>query len=212
MFNDELKSKLKDFWQSNLKEIQENKIRFAAVFICFVVAVIFYFADENSTGEEINLTETPAPVENPVLVEQVDTNKKIITVKNAATSNAAENITAVLGANSDDLYVADPFKVPSKPKIETPPPLPEIPAAPEIIQQPVAQVPPAPTEKFILRGTAITGDKKSALIQKIIPDEKTAEENLILELGDTLNGKKIIDIDNDSLTLDDNSKIFIDTN
>lgn len=208
MFDDEFKSKLKDFFQNELNEIQENKLRFAAVFICFVIAAILLFTDENSGGDNINVAENTAPIETPAPVENVDTNKKIIAVNNAATSNADKNITAVIGANSDNLYVSDPFKVPPKPKVEPPP---EIPAV--ITPPPVAQVLPAPTEKFILRGTAIIGNKKSALLQKITPNEKNSDdENLILEIGDSLNGKKIIDIDNDSLTFDDGLKIFLDTN
>lgn len=213
MFDDEFKSNLKDFWQSQLDEIKENKIRFAAVFTCFVIAVILFFTDENSTGEEINLSENSAPIETLAPAENLPADKKIITVKNASNSNADKNITAVIGANSDTLYVGDPFKVPLKPKVEPPPPeIPvEIPAV--ITPPPVAQVPAIPAEKFILRGTAIIGDKKSALIQKIINNEKNSDdENLILEIGDTLNGKKIIDINQDSLTFDDGSKIFIDTN
>lgn len=208
MFDDEFKTKLQNFWQAQLDEIKENKLRFVAVFICFIVAVIFYFTDENSNGEEIDLSENVTPVETPEPVENVDADKKIITVKNAATSNADKNITVVLGANSENLYVRDPFKVPPKPKIQPPPELSAI-----VVPPPVAQIPPAPTAKFILRGTAIIGEKKSALIQKIILDDKNSdEENLILEIGDTLNGKKIIDINQESLTLDDNSKIFIESN
>lgn len=212
MFDDEFKAKLQDFWQSQIAEIKENKIRFAAVFTCFVIVVILFLTDENSDGEEINLSENPAPVETPANTENITAGKKIITVKNVSVSNANKNITAVIGANSDNLYVADPFKVPPKPKIEPPPEISvEIPVV--ITQPPVAQVPIILNEKFILRGTAIIGKKKSALIQKIIPDEKNSdEENLILEIGDTLNGKKIIDINQESLTLDDGSKLFIDIN
>lgn len=204
MFDEEIKSKIETFLQAQIAEIKKNPVRFAAVCTLFIVVVIFCFMDENSAGEEIDLAETE--IETPA--ETVDADQKIITVKTAAISNADKNIIPVLGANSEDLYVRDPFKIPAKPKVQPPPELPAV-----IIPPPVAQVPPAPTEKFVLRGTAIIGDKKSALIQKSSKNEKdSAEGNLIFEVGDTLNGKIIIDINQNSLTFDDGSKLFIETN
>ncbi len=206
MFDDELKK----IWQNNLAEIKENKVRFTAVFICFIVAVILFFTDENSVGEEINLSENPAPVETVENVKPTDSDKKIITVKNAAVSTADKNINVVRGANSDDLYIYDPFKTPQKEIIQPPPEIPTV-IIPPNITPPVAQIPVKTAEKFILRGTAIIGNKKSALIQKFISDEKNSDsENLILEIGDSLNGKKILDINQDYLTLDDGEILHID--
>ena len=185
------------FWRDNLKEIQENKIRFAAVLICFVFAVILFLSDDS--GEEIILAENSAPVE---ISENVDAGTKIIAVKNSATSNLGENVKVVIGANSEDLFVHDPFKIPPKEKVKTV----EIPT--ETAPPPVAQIPTS-NEKFILRGTAIIGNNKSALVQKISGNDKN-EENLILEIGDTLNGKKIFDISTDSLILEDGETLYID--
>lgn len=196
------------FLQSNLEEIKQNKIRFAAVAICFSVAVILLLTDENSAGEEINLTENPAPVENAA------TDKKIIPVKDAKISAADKNITVVLGANSENLYVHDPFKFPPEEKVEEIAPV-EIPKIPEV--QPVIITPPPPVAqdsnkpevKIILRGTAIIGDKKSALIQ-VISDKNSAAENLIFEVGEILNGKKISNITQDYLTFDDGEILYLD--
>jgi len=191
---------LKDFWQKELKELQENKIRFAGLCICFVVAVGLFWADD-SGGEEIILTDTPPPE----VVETSNTNKNIVTVKNSAVSTADKNIKIVLGANSDGLFISDPFKIPEKEKMEPPPELP-----PVIIAPPVAQV-PISNEKFILRGTAILGENKSALIQKIFGDKKSADtENLILNIGDTLNGKRIVEIGVDAVILEDGETLYLD--
>lgn len=198
MFNE----KLKNFWQNELKEIQENKFRFAGLCICFLAAAGLLLTDDEG-GEEIILNETPAPVET---TENVDASTKIIAVKSSATSDADKNIKIVIGANSDDLFVGDPFKVPPKEKVKPA----EIPTA--IIAPPVAQLPTLPTEKFILRGTAIIGNNKTALIQKIIGgDKKTTDENLILGIGDRLNGKKIIDIATDSVILEDGETLYLET-
>ena len=185
---------LEKFWQDNLNEIRENKIRFTAVCICFVVAVVLFLTDD-SGGEEIVLTESPQ-LETVEVAENINVNEKIITVKNAADSVANENIKVVLGANSQDLFVHDPFKVPPKEKVE---PV-EIPAV--VIVPPVAQV---QIEKFILRGTVIVGINKSALVQR-------GEENFIVEIGDNLDGKIITRIEKDFLTLDDGTKIFVEMN
>ncbi len=193
MFDDELKN----IWQKDLKEIRENKIRFAGLCICFIFAAGLFLTDD-SGGEEIILTETPPPE----VVETADTNKNIVTIKRAENSNVNENIKIVVGANSDDLFVGDPFKVPPKEKIEKPPELPSV-----IISPPVAQV----KTKFILRGIAIVGANKSAIFQKIIDnDKKSGEENLILGIGDNINGKKIVDIATDSVILEDGEILNID--
>ena len=191
---------LKDFWQKELQEIQENKIRFAGLCICFIVLAGLFLADDGG-GDEITLNETPTPE----VIETADTNKNIVTVKNSAVPTADKNIKIVRGANSDGLFISDPFKIPEKEKIEPPPELP-----PVIIAPPVAQV-PISKEKFVLRGTAIIGANKSALVQKIFVDKKNSDaENLILNIGDSLNGKRVIDIGVDCLILDDGETLYID--
>ena len=164
---------LKDFWQKELQEIQENKIRFAGLCICFIVLAGLFLADDGG-GEEITLNETPTPE----VIETADTNK--------------------------NLFISDPFKIPEKEKIEPPPELP-----PVIIAPPVAQV-PISNEKFILRGTAIIGNNKTALIQKISEDKKSDAENLILGIGDNLNGKKILDIAADSVIFEDGETLHLE--
>ena len=203
-----MSDKLKNFWQKDLNELKENPLRFGGLSICFIAAIALFFSDDGG-GEQINISENPAPVEKVEKPATVANNTKIITVKNAKNSSADKNITVVLGANSEELIVHDPFKVPQKEKIETPPPA-EIPTVQPVIIPPAAQEPPKLSEKFILRGTAIVGYKKSALIQIISNDKNSAAENLILEIGDSLGGKKIIDISQDSLIFDDGEILFID--
>ena len=203
-----MSDKLKNFWQKDLNELKENPLRFGGLLICFIAAVMLFFSDDGG-GEQINISENPAPAETVEKPATVANNTKIITVKNAKNSSADKNITVVLGANSEEIIVHDPFKIPQKEKIDTPPPV-EIPTVQPAIIPPVAQEPPKPSEKFILRGTAIVGDNKSALIQIISNDKNSSAENLILEIGDTLGGKTIIDISQDFLTFDDGEILFID--
>ena len=187
------------FWQENLKEIQENKIRFAAICICFAVAAVL-FLSEDSGGEEIILADNPAPVENIDTPKKPDANTKIVPVKNSSVLN--ENVKILIGANSADLIVGDPFKIPPKEKVIPPPEL------PPVIIQPVAQVPTL-TEEFVLRGTVIIGDNKTALIQKISDGKKSKDGQLILRIGDNLNGKRIVDIGTDSVIFEDGENLYI---
>lgn len=203
-----MSDKFKNFWQKDLNELKENPLRFGGLLICFIALVILFFSDDGG-GEQINTSKNPAPVETVEKPATVANDTKIITVKNAKNSNADKNITVVLGANSENAVVHDPFKIPQKEKFDTPPPA-EIPTVQPAIIPPVAQEPPKLSEKFILRGTAIVGYNKSALIQIISNDKNSAAENLILEIGDTLGGKKIIDISQDFLTFDDGEILFID--
>ena len=188
----------KDFWQKEIKEIQENKFRFAGLCICFVVAAVLFLSEDDG-GEEIILSENPAPVE-----ENLDADAKIITVQNSAAPVANKNIKVALGANSDELIIYDIFKVPPKEEVET---VEEIP--PVIVLPPVAQVDNL-KEKFVLRGTAIIGNNKTALIQKISEDKKSDAENLILGIGDNLNGKKILDIAADSVIFEDGETLHLE--
>ena len=183
---------LKNFWDKNLEEIRANKIRFGAILIIAAAAIIFALQDSTASDSEIIL-DKPAPA-----------------------PTAAEKIKPVLGANFSELYVQDPFKAPT---LETPPPpavvepvtqtveiLPEIPVAQ--IPPPIVE-PPKPADNFLLRGTAINGDSKSALIHKISGENNSAAENLIVSLGDSLGSRRVVDITPNFIALDDGSKIFL---
>ena len=192
---------LKNFWQDDLKEIRENKIRFGAILVLLAVTVIFALADFTSTDTEI-------PIENAAPAPAAETEQ--IQPVQPAVPAASENIKVVLGANSSELYVSDPF---TAPVVETYEPIPstvqsfepaevELPEIPAEI--PVAQIEPA--EKFALDGTAISGDSKTAIIHKISGGEKT--KNLIVSVGDNLDSRRVVDITPSFVALDDGSRIF----
>lgn len=197
---------IKNFWQDNLEEIRANKIRFGVIIALFIFAVIVALAD-NSSGEEISLNE-PAPTipaEKPA--------ENIIPVQN--NFPASDNLTAVVGANSSELIVHNPFQKPTPKFIpaseKIPEPEPEPIELPQIFIPPpvptVAQEPEKTAEKFILRGTAITGNQKSAIINKISSGD--TRENFIVNIGDTLGGRRVVEIFADSVILEDGTKISI---
>ena len=192
---------MEKFFKAQLEEIQKNKIRFGLLVAALVATIIFAVVD-SSGGEEIEL--------EPKQVAQVE-EKISVPQKN---SSASGNVTVVIGANSNEVYVADPFKNPAPPKQEVPTATSEIPAQVEKISEPPAveevAVPPAevpapnpPEEKIILRGVAL-GEIKTALIEKVVSGKI---ETLFLRIGDSVNGKKILDITNDFVILENDEKL-----
>ena len=142
----------------------------------------------------------------------------------------------MLGANSDELYIGDPFQSdeekPAKIQQKTPenvvipqqvpiiPPqlspipdqtldLPPIPSVTPIITEVATEPVKLPEKEFILTGTAINFNQKSAIVQKIstAQGKNVREENLIVSVGDSLEGHKIVDITPSSVIFDDGRKI-----
>ena len=185
---------LKNILQHESEELKQNKIRAIAIGVCFIVVLIVWLTDNTSDGEEIILNEPITPVETPPAT-------KDLPVKILPAEKSSDGVTLVLGANADELIIGDPFAAkekPKPPKIATPP-------VPPIVIQPPPSQPPAPTkpqEKIILTGTAISGDKKTAMFLR-------EKETVFLSIGDEIGGKKISDIKPDFVTFEDNARVFI---
>lgn len=180
---------LKKFLSRELDELKQNKIRAIALVACLVVAVILWTVDDSSGGEEIILNDAP-----PVT--------KDLPVKVLPVEKSPDGVTIVLGANADALLIADPFADEEKPQPPPTPPLPAIPS-PVMIQPP--STPPQieqPREQFILTGTAISGNNKTAMFLR-------GNETLFKTVGEELNGRRIVDITTDFVTLDNNERIYL---
>ena len=174
-------------------ELKQNKIRAIALVACVVVALILWIIDDSSGGEEIVLDDaSPVTKDLPV---------KILPIE-----KSPDGVTIVLGANADELLIADPFAGEEKPK-PPPKPQPSLPTPPlPAIPSPVAIQPPPqieqPREQFILTGTAISGNNKTAMFL-------CGNETLFKTVGDELNGRRIVDITADFVTLDDGKVLTI---
>ena len=200
---------MKKFFESQLEEIRENKIRFGLLVIALVVTIIFAVADSLG-GEEIEL--------EPKQVAQVEKNSSTVEKISVPQKNssASDNVTVVIGANSEEIFVADPFKNPVPPKKEKPV---EVPAQIEKVEPVEKKLPPAveerivppaevdapkpPEVKFILRGVAL-GEVKTAFIEKVVSGKV---ETLFLSVGDSVGGKKILDITEDFVILEGNERL-----
>jgi len=186
---------MKDFWKAQLDEIRENKLRFGLIVAC-LIAVIIFAAIDSESGEEIPLAQ-----KNPVNVGQYDNISIEQPIKISVTS---ESVKALIGANSDDVFIQDPFQFQAPIKKIDPP------KVEEKILPPVTFEPPkveykAPEEKVILQGIAI-GEESTALVTKIVGDKS---ETLFIKVGDKVKGKAVVEIGQDFVTLEGGEKIFV---
>ena len=191
---DELKDKLAEWFRRDLDELKQNKVRVIALGVCFVMLVAFWLTDDGSDVEEIDVDAPPVTKDLPV--------QKLPAKVPAQTPEAPDGVKIVLGANSDTLYVGDPFAAPPKPKVEPPPKvtLPPIPPSQPI--QPPQPQPTAPTERIILTGTAISGTKKTAMFLR-------GKETVFLSVGDEIGGRIISDVAPDFVTFADGKRLYL---
>lgn len=188
-----MSDELKKFLSRELDELKQNKIRTIGLVVCVVVAVILWTVDDSSGGEEIVLDDAP-----PVT--------KDLPVKTLPVEKSPDGVTIVLGANADALLIADPFAGEEKPqpppKPQPPLPTPPLPAIPSpVVIQPPPQI-EQPREQIILTGTAQSGNNKTAMFLR-------GNETLFKTIGDELDGRRIVDITADFVTLDNNERIYL---
>ena len=222
-----IKQQLNKFLDRELKEIRKNKRRILTLFACVLFAIgIFVFAN---SGEKIDNNSNEA-------VPKVDTKK--LNDKSNSDKKTESKLTAIKGLEraAANVELINPFKV----DIQNP--------APVVDNKPVeaAKVPPTPTiapvisptqsaqtentepkEKIILilKGTAISGDKKMAVIQReIIKNHKSKEDNepkdpqnktsnnkiesYQLSIGDEIDGKIILDIGRNFIVFDNDEFLY----
>ena len=167
------------FFKNELNEIKKNKVRVFSVTLCFLFAVAFAIWNFFDTGEEIDISDDEV---------------------------ADEKIKVARGANSDILFVQNPFALEVEEEIEIPQVEEKIVEPIKVEETPPQEISPPVEENFYLLGTAVTAEEKIALLQ-ITSNSST--ENFFATIGDIVNGRRISDISADSLTFDDGTKIFV---
>lgn len=190
-----MSDELKKIFRRELEELKQNKIRAGALAVCFVVLLIFWASDDSSRGEEIALNEPPTVDAPP---------PKNLPAKPLPVERNSDGVTLVIGANSDELALTDPFIREERTAPPLPPP--RIPSAPVIPPQvpvlpPIPQMPP-PREKVVLTGVAISGDSKTAMFLR-------GNETLFLTIGDEVNGRKIRDINPEFVTFEGGLRVYV---
>lgn len=187
---------LKTFLSHELTELQRNDFRVLLIVACFLAAVVLWFIDNSTGGEEIALNEPPVTAPTPAPPATQD-----LPVKPLPVTKSPEGVTPILGADASPLTVVNPFASEDKPKppSKSPPPTPP----PIIIQppQPTPQ-PPAPREKILLMGTAISGNVKTAMFLR-------GKKTIFLTIGDELDGRRIVDITPDLVLFADGARVYL---
>lgn len=211
-----IKQQLNKFLDRELREIRENKKRIVTLFACVLFAIgIFVFANSGEKADN-NSNEAVPKADATKLNDKSNSDKK-----------TESKLTAIKGLEraAANVELINPFKVDIQNSTTAadnkPVEAAKVPPTPNIaLITPPSQ--PAQTENteskekiiLILKGTAISGDKKIAIIQRgIVKNEKSKEngkiESKIIHLGDEIDGRKVIDIDKNFIAFDDGERLFL---
>ena len=214
---------VKKFFEKEFAEIEKNKFRISAMIFCASALIVFSVGNFGSDEEKIISSENQQGEENFSDTEKNSDAEKIsVDKKNSVADNKKisepedKNFISVIGANSEQIFVGNPFQISevepekisdSEEKISEPE---QKNSAPVIIVQnppPQKNSVPVEEEKFILSGTAITDNQKTALVQHY--KGKNFAGTLFLKVGDSLKGKRITEITEDAIILSSGEKLYV---
>ena len=203
-----LDDKLRKFYERESNEIRQNKLRFGAIATSLVISLaILGFTSED--------TET-APNSDEESLKVVSAANYETSAKDKSVEKPTSKVTTVAGLKkaSDTNNLLNPFKVDSDMSQTNQIKPPEvIPLPPQPEQDKISE----PSEKIVLtlKGTATSGDKKMAIIQRNVGEDnskskdKSKNESLLLNVGDEINGQRIVNIGKDFVVFDDGHEIHI---
>ena len=202
---------IKNFLEREFAEIEKNKFRIAGIIFLVAFGIVFIAKDYFGNGEENISTENARIEDKNISAEKIPDQKN-----NEIQKVSDQNITKIIGANADLIYLNNPFKMPEVADIEEVEEekiseTEEKTAPVVIVQKPEPKKnssPPTEEEKFILAGTAISENKKTALFEHY--SGKKFEGTLFLKVGDNLNGKFITEIGEDIVILSNGEKLYAD--
>ena len=178
------------FYEHEINEISQHKFRLVLIIVLLIILlVIFILTDSNDESKEKLFNED-------VKKSQIKTQMK--------ESKVSEQI--IYEIDDTEVQLTNPFQVdviqtmPESEKksdkvIFTPP-------NPPVLPQP--QSVKTNNNILILKGTAISGDKKFAIIQF----DKDKSTTKMLTIGDTINDKKVVDIGKNFIIFDNGEQLF----
>ena len=144
-------------------------------------------------------------------------------VKNSSETADNSNLTEILGLQKalKDEDIINPFKVDNNENStafedKPPMPTPAVEFKPPTITAPNKNISPLPkSETIMLKGTAISGNKKMAIVQigKVSKNDSNNDKNKIesrlLSIGDEIEGKRVIDIGKNFIAFDDGKSLSL---
>ena len=185
-----MSNRMRIFYEHEINEISQHKFRLVLIIVLLIILlVIFILTDSNDESKEKLFNED-------VKKSQIKTQMK--------ESKVSEQI--IYEIDDTEVQLTNPFQVdviqtmPESEKksdkvIFTPP-------NPPVLPQP--QSVKTNNNILILKGTAISGDKKFAIIQF----DKDKSTTKMLTIGDTINDKKVVDIGKNFIIFDNGEQLF----
>ena len=227
-----LNQQLKKFLDREISEIKEHKNRLIVLAAASVIAAGVFILNGTDEEKAAGVSEK----EKPISVEKAS--------KNRTEKKSEPKFTSIKGLEkaAAEVDVINPFKVDiaksqesvdkkAESKSDIKPaevnPVPAISVVtPVNTKESNKSIEPKEKVVLILKGTAISGDKKMAIIQrnnnnsskskpsnnendKANKTDKSKVENFILNVGDKIDDRQIINIDKNSVTFDDGQKLYL---
>ena len=204
---------------SELAELRVHRFRVGLMALTLLVLlIILMFDDDKEASRQAGLAEgVTSAVEEPVVerssVERVDRRTEIIGL-----AKASEDVKLI------NPFAADLPKPPPEPLIipvTAPPPPPRLSAPLPTVAEPKAvEKTEAPLRVMLtLQGTAIGDDKKFAVVHREVVSNKNKSdaaseergknhvENRLLKIGETIDGREVVDIGRDYVEFDDGGRL-----
>ena len=207
--------KLRSFYEQELNEIKQHKLRFGLIAASLAASIVlfFFFEEDNES----------ATVSNDAAPKVVSVTKDTASINSKEVHKTTSKVTEVIGLKraSADAELINPFKVDiidSKPPTIQPPAV--VPTVPTLPLQQTKTPEPDRQIVLILKGTAISGNRKMAIIQRSVVGKNSSKdsedsknkdksESMMLSLGDIIDGRRIVDISRDFITFDDGHDLYI---
>ena len=208
--------RLKAFYVSEVNEIMQNKLRFGAIVVSLVAAVVIYIFNDTEA-------EVTAAVDNesPKIIAASNDKSNSDKTSDKSSDKPVSKVTSITGLEraSEGVELINPFKSDLvKPPIETKSPKPELIPLPQMPK--IKEIENSDKVVLTLKGTAISGNKKMAIIQRSVVGkdnsakstnykDKSKNESLLLNIGDEIDGRSIVVIDKDFVIFDDGYNLHI---
>lgn len=208
----------KNLIEGELAELREHKLRVGLMlFILIGLTAVLLFDDDrkiSSNAEEVSLVEEE-PIEEAPSDPMSERRAEIIGLARAAEEVQLINPFAV------DLPRPEPEPLPPPAPLIVPPPVePETfepptvePPSVEPTSIPVEPMPPTVFHVMLsLKGTAISGDKKIAVVHREIVSPKDdaprgVDDIRLIKIGEELDGRTVVDIGKDFVAFDDGIRL-----
>ena len=200
----QINEKLRAFLLNDLEEIKKHKVRLGILSGITILLIIFLLMDNSAKSNEINTVETVQEV-------QAKQSKSIQPTKPKKTNLSK----AIVGLDeaTKDVQLVNPFKsdLPANLSVDSTKTV-----IPQVVSSPTLSMKRelVSESKLTLKGTAISGEKRMAIIElttniKSESEEKKQSTTKMLTIGDEIDGKKIIDINKNFVTFSNGKQIFM---